>query len=73
METSPYPLPRTTMVENYAYFHPHAPLTRLPFPRAFHQRAKHLSLSEAILLALHNNPNVISSELQRVVVNLHWK
>ncbi|PNT89855.1 TolC family protein [Coxiella burnetii] len=61
------PAPCTTMVESHAYFHPHAPLTPLPFPRAFHQRAKHLSLSEAILLALRNNPDVISSELQRVV------
>ncbi len=39
----------------------------LPNPTATPQKSKNLSLQEAILLALRNNPNVISAELQRVL------
>ena len=39
----------------------------LPAPVGTPQRTKHLSLKEAILLALRNNPDVENSELQRVV------
>lgn len=41
--------------------------TFLPSPIATPKTLKHLSLKEAILLALRNNPDVESAELQRVV------
>lgn len=46
---------------------PAQPQTFLPTPIATPQIPKHLSLKEAILLALRNNPDVESAELQRVV------
>ncbi len=41
--------------------------TILPLPRTTPSKPLHLSLREAILLALRNNPDVESSELQRVI------
>lgn len=44
-----------------------ASMSSLPMPTATPPLLKRLSLKEAILLALRNNPDVESSELQRVV------
>ncbi len=49
-----------------SFDHPFLPPTRLPRPHETPRAPKNLSLKEAILLALRNNPTVENSELERV-------
>lgn len=59
------PAPGAVAIDNRPYVRAEA--MSLPTPEMSEQPAKALSLKEAILLALRNNPDVENSELQRVV------
>ncbi len=58
--------------ENASYAHPFEPvmdkgIDEFPQPETLPLRARHLSLRDAIVLALRNNPMVKTSELQRIL------
>ncbi len=63
----PLPEPGAVSLNDSPYFQANALGSSLPLPRTVPRQPKRLSLKEAILLALRNNPDVESSELQRVV------
>src|SRR3990167_2808769 len=44
-----------------------AGVVELPLPRALPHRVMHLTLKEAILLSLRNNPSIQSADLGRVI------